>query len=556
MNRKIVGPIIALAGLIILAITFAVYDGGRLAAHYKDSDYIAHIISTRESDDSLDFGKIYIDDEELFKGENGAYYFSIIDSRINITSNKLSIRGGQGGLKYTVNKKSFTREDIKNNTPLEITFYNKDKFRKVQIYTTTLPLLSIDTTGGYLVDDYIDYESLGTEAVFANLRLYDNRENVIKRDVLSEANIHIRGASSSTSPKPAIKISLGETSLGGHSRKHDENYLGMREDDDWILNSMYYDYFYAREYFATTLWKLSQEDRGGRDVYDYRYVELIFDGEYEGLFLLGYKQDHKTTGTNKNYDGSTPETSYKFSDWLAEKRVWDEEDEFDIYILNEYHARAQNTASLAPEARDELKKYMLMLRNGTDINEIYEKSDIDNAIDVFILANSTQNGDALQSDGNVKNFYLSFLNTDEGRKAHFSPWDQDLTFHNNFEPFDPIAQETADPNYDIIPRENAVFRLIELGDNQIAQSTVDRYKQLRSEKWSDGQLVSLISDIQTNTIDSGAIKREYVRWNNSERYADEELANHDKFRDYILKRFAHLDELYTSENFPNIVNLE
>ena len=54
---------------------------------------------------------------------------------------------------------------------------------------------------------------------------------------------HVRGAISVTFPKKSYKVSL-RTQDG---EKVKENLLGLRKDDDWILNAMYTDSSYLRE---------------------------------------------------------------------------------------------------------------------------------------------------------------------------------------------------------------------------------------------------------------------------------------------------------------------
>lgn len=71
--------------------------------------------------------------------------------------------------------------------------------------------------------------------------------------------------------------------------------LGLRDDNDWILNAMYTDSSKVREKLAMDIWEIISEsnyevNEGGSHM---EYVEVFIEGEYRGLYGLSEPLDAK-----------------------------------------------------------------------------------------------------------------------------------------------------------------------------------------------------------------------------------------------------------------------
>ena len=89
-----------------------------------------------------------------------------------------------------------------------------------------------------------------------------------------------------------------------------ESILGMRKDDDWILNPMYSDMSRVREKTAYQLWeKTSAVTETYVPSSRLQYVELLFNGSYHGIYGLTEPLDGKQVGLS---DG---DLLYKIRQW-------------------------------------------------------------------------------------------------------------------------------------------------------------------------------------------------------------------------------------------------
>ena len=103
-------------------------------------------------------------------------------------------------------------------------------------------------------------------------------------------SFHIRGATSLLFDKKSYRVELKNAE--GENAK--ESFLGMRRDDDWILNSLCTDRSLAREKICYELWeKLNGMEEEPVPSSRIEYCELFLNNEYLGVFGLQYPVDKK-----------------------------------------------------------------------------------------------------------------------------------------------------------------------------------------------------------------------------------------------------------------------
>lgn len=352
------------------------------------------------------------------------------------------------------------------------------------------------------------FTTLSTAIFFTNENIIDEPKissNLYINDLVSNntydlhAGIEIRGGTSQNYPKVSYDIELWETDNGSSSR--DESLLGLRNDDDWILDAMYIGLSLSRNLFGMKIWesignaihmtdepdaKLSQT--GG-------FIELFINNEYMGIYSLNEQIDRKQLDIKKNGG-----LLYKSVEWTDEtmfkaiNQLPDESKYWSGYELK-YPDELNSTNWLA------LTNLIHLIAYATDeefILEISDLLDLNNAIDYYLFINLIQ-----AEDNWGKNMYL--FRYDEGYQISFTPWDLDITFGNK------NTQWSINSPDDWI-LTNRLF-------NRLFQLNVDNYKDRVKYRWNEilesidsVNLYEYLDTNKANLINSNAIVRNKQKW--------------------------------------------
>ncbi len=90
--------------------------------------------------------------------------------------------------------------------------------------------------------------------------------------------VEVRGHSSSNQPKKSYAFETRDADSSGL----DVSLLGMPEEEDWVLLGNYSDKTLLRNYYSYHLFR-----KMGRWAPRMEFCELVIDGEYQGIYLLG-----------------------------------------------------------------------------------------------------------------------------------------------------------------------------------------------------------------------------------------------------------------------------
>lgn len=131
----------------------------------------------------------------------------------------------------------------------------------------------------------------GQDYELSEFTLFDPKDRAGTGGVItSYCTFHWRGYTSAAFPKKGWRISLCDSDLN----KKKANLLGMRNDDDWILNAMYSDPTKLRENLAYTLWEdINRLEAESAQSSQLEYVEFFLNGQYYGLYALMVPLDGK-----------------------------------------------------------------------------------------------------------------------------------------------------------------------------------------------------------------------------------------------------------------------
>lgn len=533
MNRRVV--LIVVLALSLSLFGFLLYSSGfgnRLNKFYVSDAEWNEIIGSRSENKELDFSAFRINHEIPFLSDECNLYYSIIEGDSNRLNPAIQLGGG---LKLAIKGEHISDMTIEKNIQQDLMIYNNKSYRLFKLTTTSLPLLSIDYPGD---------EPSTRDDVELSMKLYDNRSGVFERIIKSEGETHKRGASSFSLDKNSYTIKLTQESLGNTSRPNPKSLLGMRESANWMIHNIVYDFEHVRDYFASKLWGDNFADNNSFNIHngtEWEYVELIENGKYSGLYLLGHKPDKEMIGYDENAEH--PDIMFKAS----------EDDEFYNFVTDKTNYLAfyeLETDGIDREyAYSVLKDYMKSLY-GNDLNKLDYYSDFGNAVDYNLFINMVQNIDIPRyAQGMIKNSYISFKWKDDHYVAILTPWDYDMALgSNNLGGL--MYDMSVDQN--VILSTDYVAARRRAGDREIYGSLAVRYTNLRQGALTNDKVSKIIDDAELKIFGSGAHLRDLNRWPYYN-HSDVNLKL-SAFKEYFLSRLAYLDSYYNKFNFASQEN--
>jgi hypothetical protein len=452
---------------------------------------------------------------------------------------------------YVAIDREITAEMIENAETARLAVIKGDEYREFELAVTTLPIMKIDYTG-----DIEEYEC------DMNMFLYDNGEKTGEIcATTSGGTIRYRGASTLFYPKKAFKLNLKRYE-GGVLKNNPQPLLGMRDDDDWLLYAAYNDMEKVRDVFSENLWyeTLANDNSWGvKAGMCYRYVEVILNGRYHGLYALGFPVDEKQL----NLSGDCAKEA------LYKKKTWDSEDTLEVSqwgIQPGYEAKTDNKYVLSGYEGEfgyykdskgnevyDLSEYALLYehylylaRHSDDSEALLKCVDIDNLIDINIFFNLIQGEDNVEGHLLKNEFIAVKRDQENGFKVLYAPWDMDISWGNKWID-DGDANFTASyyyMPYDNFPGEFGYYEEILINnDTDILEKTAAKYKELRSDKWSYDNIDKMIDSYEADIFVSGAFYRDKERWPDGIYEVDCEKKL-DWFRQYVHLRLEFLDGYY------------
>ncbi|MBP3735468.1 MAG: CotH kinase family protein [Lachnospiraceae bacterium] len=545
-TRKIITAALLLISALLLIAVFAVRrEKGSFSSFLVTEDAFLHLMEDRSEDPSLLPASVTFSDAPLFFDRPAkTCYYSLIEGAADAFDPSVFYTAAGAspgsGVRLAVSGGDITEAAIAEDHTWQLLFYNDTAYALCSLKCTTLPLLSLNSD-----------QSIGDSENEMSLVLFDNRKNVLQRSVRSDGTVRLRGRTTRYLPKPGLRIKLTERSLGDNLRSRRVSLLGMRQDDDWLLYSAYNDQERVRRVFSCNLWYdtcASHNDLGLPLGMEFRYVELFVNGEYYGLYALGYPIDNGVAHTNPEKG----EVLYKKYEWYEEEDVVFAADS----SIKGYHIAGSqddpdggDTADDIPPMRDDfvfLRDYLKgLFLNADDPAALEAMVDMDNAIDNYLFYNLIQGLDNV-SYNNIKNIFLAAKEQDGIRKIFYIPWDIDVTWGNGFG----LPQEGKISSYiysipasrNTVMCQSVVEELINADPERMLKIVTDRYFFLRSGMWSDRCLDEMLLALEKKIFASGAYRRDITRWPGSDRVDPEEGL--DRFRSYVRERLACTDAYY------------
>lgn len=378
-----------------------------------------------------------------------------------------------------------------------------------QDYSTHLPLMDIHTDQPVpqaLLKDEDGIALRNDETVSATLKYYDqNTKKNSKEDEPTATErlfFRTRGRSSRSFDKKGYLIKFRKDNLIEAKKI---GLSGMVEDSDWALHGPYMDKTLIRNYLCYNL---------AGEIMDFspnvRFVELILNDEYQGLYLLTEKIDYNDEGRISviQTDPDLKSTSY-----ILRLDVGSEDPFYALPTFNYYSGRngSKNNGSglleivypsktLTPDQKDYIENEVsqfeksLVSYDSADTKWGYPAFiDIDSFVDYFIINEFTMNSDA----GRLSTYFYK----DIRGKMKVGVWDFNSAF-NNYVP------DHSLPHY-FMMTDKAWYAYL-LKDPAFVERIVRRYEELRKTYLSEDYLLHYIDE--TVAYLGPAIDRNYEKW--------------------------------------------
>ncbi|NOS92213.1 MAG: CotH kinase family protein [Cyclobacteriaceae bacterium] len=390
---------------------------------------------------------------------------------------------------------------------------------RAQTFTSSnLPIIVINTNGQSILDD---------PKITADMGIINNAPGVRNNltdpfnDYVGKIGIELRGSTSQSFPKKPYGIETRDALGNGI----DAALLGLPPKDDWILFAPYNDKSLMRDALAYHLGRTM-----GRYASRAKYVELVINGQYEGIYILfeKIKRDKSRVDIAKldpveiSGDDLTggyivkidkPTGSGGGDGWNSSFPPTFRSNNQTIFFLYEYPKSTDIVFQQKNYIQNYINNFETALK-GTNfkdpVNGYAKYIDVDSFIDFLIMNEVSKN-----ADGYRLSTYLYKKKDSDGGKIYMGPiWDFNLGFGNvnyctqgNPEGFVYKFNEICGNDYWLVP-----FwweRLLQ--DPAFKNKLAFRWQTLRAGTLKTSTVLTYIDSVAT-VLNVESQQRNFQRW--------------------------------------------
>lgn len=500
-----------IAASVVFLILFLNFDS---VAKKLNEDILGVEVLSMEEIEELCEGKAdaFLEPEITVNGGNIAY-----DSEQNmlLIPQSLSSEGFEGRLKAAEGKLYFLQDEafknkaeaISENKVFRLFWIKENQCWMYNVYFTGMPVITITT------QEASDEESTGVMWVYDQYRSAAEYQS-------SACSWHIRGASSRSYEKLSYKLTLTDNKL---------SLLGMRKDDDWILNSLYDDEGLIHNKLSYEVWQeiaasnSVQNDEG----ISMEYAELFMDNEYLGIYGLMERIDKKALALNDR------DILYKCRD-----QIYPGEDDFYTELTEEMAPvfELKYPKVFSAQEWEPLRQWtsMFLWKEPYDYESGKASLNMENAID-YNLFNLLICG----MDNIMKNIYFWADYQNDGSYQFIKiPWDLNMTWGNSWiDDYNCNFNRYQEKNLDSTGGwTEDLYELYQENPEEIGRMLADRWQELRENIITREALSEKAEEELTYLKMSGASIRNRQKWPPKGEYWSD-----DYIYEYIDKRIDFLD---------------
>lgn len=417
-------------------------------------------------------------------------------------------------------------------------------------------LCYLKITGVSIIDFAFSEYALEDGQPLFFLRVYDNLaagEEKVPTESTREAGdfvtscyttSRLRGNTSLNYEKKSLRLNLyDKKKKDGSFQKTNESFLGMRKDNDWILNSLYADGSKIKDKLANDLW-----EQAGAEENPYKktfgthmeYVEVFINDSYQGLYGLMFPIDRKQLGMAS-----------------VSSQVGAGEEIIERIYKKKYTAEWNAGDFIGPLFDENMPDYRggfflkgdLILQNEEEWAPLYELASCIESPDEEFTRNITSiinQENVLQNwlfyqaiggfDNYAKNYYYAVRNRDGRSQGYFIPWDLNISFGDVYTDNKYYCKADFSVAKELI-RWQPGQRMIDLNVEDSVPLLKQTWKNWRSTIFSDRSVISEMERLEAVVKNSGAYEREKKRWPGG-RYEDD----FSGMKEFTAERLAYVDE--------------
>lgn len=399
-----------------------------------------------------------------------------------------------------------------------------------QLVLTTLPVVCLTVDPGVNSEQFVCGE----------FTLLDPCARTARRKRFPHyAHLRHRGASSLQFLKKSYAIKFRDEATG---QKMDYSILGMRSDDDLILDAMYIDHSRMRNRVCTDIWnsfsrlpygKSGASNLNGTQGY---FVEVVRNKQYDGLYCLTDKIDRKKLQLKKTDE--TPSgigftrrgLLYKGKNWTAATALWGYDEDTDNTLAwqgweQKYPDDYDVQACWQPlkELIDFSSNPEHFRNNPLLMQDLSRYTYLENLLDYILLTQVLY-----LEDNMVKNTYLSQRDTQQDSRFLFTPWDMDMSLGRNY-----LGQKHSflPFNHGMITQCGLFGNLITYGNAEFRTALRKRWDKLKTGPLSVEAVSRIIYTYRDQFQQCGVWEREKALWH-------EYLSDLDEETEYMIASYA------------------
>ncbi len=414
--------------------------------------------------------------------------------------------------------------------------------------TSSLPIVVINSQGMPILDE---------PKTKVRMRIVDNGEGKLNhvgdaaKGYEGYANMELRGRSSQRHPK----LSFGVETLDSVGEKaKPTKLLGLPKEKDFVLTANYSDKSLLRNYMAYTLY-----GELGRYAPRIRFVDVVIDGEYRGVYLLGEKIKRGSDRVDVSRLDKDDNAGDSLTGGYIIKTDWDQGANNGGWSSAYYPIRGSDLQQFKfhyPEADDITEAQRQYIQRFVDSFEVAIDSgwndtvkgyahyiDISSFVDVMIMVELGKNVDGYW----LSSYYHKDKNSKGGKLKAGPIWDYDLAFGNfeYYQGFSPAGWhwETYGKTSEHIPR----FWHYLAQDPHFQDALKCRWVSLRKTVLSLDHIYSLIDAAADKIMDSQEqnfavwqILGRYT-WPNAKPYEENYAGEIRRLKDWFLLRITWMD---------------
>ena len=405
------------------------------------------------------------------------------------------------------------KKAISEGNKFKLYLVKDDVCHAYNLVFTGMPIMCLNSEEMYQNEE-------GTEVFVGEVQVYDHYSEGTKLQI-ADCEYHIRGNTSIGYEKVGYKLELTEEDLP---------LLGLREDEDWILNALYDDAGLVHNKLSYMMWQEIASYNGVKndEGVDMQFVEVFIDDEYVGVYGLTERVDQKTLSLNRN------DILYKCrSDRIPEEHNFtnEETDGWRPIFLLKY---PKNPTQEDWEPLKQWSNYFYKEQFNT-----YEEGaallNMENTVDFNIFTLLISGVDNMRKNA----FLIAEYQNDGSYLFKKVPWDMNATWGNpwvdnkdsNFTLYDPAYIRDVNTWY------TDLSTLYFYDETRVSQLLRDRWWELRqNDVVTKEKICGMIDSVFGYLHDSGAYKRNYERWSHGSEYWQDEY-----IYEYVDGRIDFLD---------------